>query len=490
MAGIRIGGLATGMDTDQIISDLMKAEKIPLDKLEQKKSYMEWQRDDYRDMNKSLLEFDTMIFDGVFRKATYLKKDINISDPDSLAIKNLSSSSDFSGTIKIDKLATSTRVIGGDTGITDSSVKLSDLGLTGTQKITINAPNKDGSGTIDYTLEFDPAEKSLNDVISDVNAKSGVSVFFDSYTKQIAVSAENTGAGDITLTDDSGTFFSAMKLSAGDATKTMGENAEITYNGLATQRASNTFQLNGFEFTLKDTSTKDVTFSSSPDVDSILETVVKFVDKYNEVIKKVNDEINEKKYRDFQPLTAEQKEGMEEKEIELWDEKAKSGTLRNDSTLSRGVNSMRLDLNSPVSGIANTMLSDIGIKPSSNYLDRGKLIIDEAKLREAISEDPNAIYDLFAKDGATSEEQGVARRLRDSIKDTMRGIEVRAGKATSTTSTYTLGRNLDSIEDSIDRFEDKLIQIEDRYWRQFTAMEKAIQKANSQATYLMQQFSY
>jgi len=32
------------------------------------------------------------------------------------------------------------------------------------------------------------------------------------------------------------------------------------------------------------------------------------------------------------------------------------------------------------------------------------------------------------------------------------------------------------------------MQIEDRYWRQFTAMEKAIQRANQQSAYLMQNF--
>lgn len=33
---VRIGGLASGMDIDQIVSDLMKAERMPLDKIKQK----------------------------------------------------------------------------------------------------------------------------------------------------------------------------------------------------------------------------------------------------------------------------------------------------------------------------------------------------------------------------------------------------------------------------------------------------------------------
>ena len=57
MAGIRISGLASGMDIDSIVSDMMKARRIPLDKLKQKKQTMEWQRDDYRSMNTSLVDF-------------------------------------------------------------------------------------------------------------------------------------------------------------------------------------------------------------------------------------------------------------------------------------------------------------------------------------------------------------------------------------------------------------------------------------------------
>ena len=42
--------------------------------------------------------------------------------------------------------------------------------------------------------------------------------------------------------------------------------------------------------------------------------------------------------------------------------------------------------------------------------------------------------------------------------------------------------------DKIKRLEDILLQREDRYWRQFTAMEKAIQMMNEQSLWLSQQF--
>ncbi|MGM0829945.1 MAG: flagellar hook-associated protein 2 [Bacillota bacterium] len=505
MADMRIGGLASGMDTDQIIKDLMKAERIPLDKLEQKKQYLEWQRDDYRDMNKMMFDFSNLIFDGVMKKGTYTQKTVTVSNPNEVSIKNINSTTDFTGTLKVEKLATaatmySSGITQSDGGAFDPKKKLSEsFGMAGEQSIKVKAIKADGTMEADFTeIKFNAEDETLDSLISKINAQTGVTMFYDQHTKQMSVMSKNTGsnAGGAEIELQGDLFTTHLKLDADNDVAlannrgSSGENAKFTYNGMATERSSNTFTINGFELNLKNASNTNVTFSSQPDTDKILEKIVKFVDEYNKLIEKVNGEVNEKKYRDFQPLTAEQKESMEEKEIELWEEKSRSGTLRNDSVLTSGLNKMRTDMYTPISGGTSGVdqLAQIGIKTSSNYLDKGKLIIDESKLKEAISKDPNAIYEIFAKDGATSNEQGIARRLRDTLKDTMDSIEQKAGKASSTNNTFTLGRLLNNMDSQMDRFEDRLIQVEDRYWRQFTAMEKAIQRSNQQSMFLMNQF--
>ncbi|MDQ7861654.1 flagellar filament capping protein FliD [Peribacillus frigoritolerans] len=57
-------------------------------------------------------------------------------------------------------------------------------------------------------------------------------------------------------------------------------------------------------------------------------------------------------------------------------------------------------------------LSSLGITTTKNYLEGGKLTIDEDKLRSAISEDPNAIYDMFMANGSEKERQ----RTRTPVK--------------------------------------------------------------------------
>ncbi|UTI42558.1 flagellar hook-associated protein 2 [Niallia sp. RD1] len=499
---LRIGGLASGMDIDSLVEQLMTAERVPLDKINQKKTYTEWQRDDYREMNSLLLDLDNTIFNGVSKQASFIKKTVAISNSDALSVKNVNSTIDFSGSMSINKLATAATMQSKEkTDITNSSEKLT--GLVG-QTITIKAITKDGKLQEEAFKVEITSEDTLDSIIAKINKDSGVTAFFDNNSKKISFTAKNTGdnseGAEIILEDDGSSgnkfFNDILKVNTdndrafNNGSGTKGSNADITYNGLNITRPSNTFTINGVEFTAKKVTTEAVTFSSTPDVDGILDTITQFVNKYNEAVEKIRAKTTETKYRDYPPLTDAQKKDMEEVDIEKWEKMAKSGTLKSDSILTNVLTKMRSNFSSPVSGTSTySQLSQIGITTTSNYLDGGKLTIDEDKLKAAISANPNAVYELFQKDGATSSEQGIARRLRDTLKTAMTDITAKAGKSTSVNNTFTLGKVLNNYADQITRFEDRLTSVENRYWARFTAMESAINKANSQSSYLMNMFS-
>ena len=281
-----------------------------------------------------------------------------------------------------------------------------------------------------------------------------------------------------------------------------GQNAKLTYNGLEIERSSNTFTINGAKLTLKKTmeaTDAAVTFSSTPDVDAIYDTIKKFVDSYNGLIANISEKTSEKKNKDYAPLTNEQKEALSEDEIKRWEGLAKKGTLRRDSTLSSLLTKMRTSIYSSVSESSIFgSLSKIGISTTSNYLEGGKLKIDEEKLRAAIEKDPNGIYNLFMADVKKTvdgeqvtdlEKSGIARRLRADLKTAMTDISTKAGKSSSVNNTFTLGKLLDDYEDKISAFEEKMKNLESRYYKQFTAMEKAINQANSQSASLASFFT-
>lgn len=490
---LRISGLASGMDIDKIVSDLMKVERMPLDKLKQKKQLLEWQRDDYRSMNTLLQGLDDYLFSNITLQSSMFKKTVSSSNESVVTATAGSSAANVAAAIQVNQVATSAVWLSDATKRVDKASFSVDADVT----LTINVTN--GDGTTKQAAITVKKGTTLDGVIAQLNnnADLGVSAFYDEQTGRVSIMKKEMGAQASLVLADQATvdFFAQLgftNTAAGQELtgKTAGKDADITINGLRTTRSSNTFTINGVTYTVKGTGT--ATVSVSTDVDAMVNAIKGFVDKYNEVIAKINAELKEERYRDYPPLTDEQKEAMTEKQVELWEEKARSGMLRGDSILSSALSQMRMNVYTKVEG-ANipsgfSQLAQLGISTSSNYLDGGKLIIDETKLREKIKENPDAVYQLFNQDGATDAEKGIARRLRDTIKATIGKIEQKAGKTIWTNQQFAIGRDLIQINDQIDRFQDRLKQIEDRYYRQFTAMEEAIQRANQQSMYLMNAF--
>ncbi|MEV9640553.1 flagellar hook-associated protein 2 [Mammaliicoccus sciuri] len=496
---MRIGGLASGMDTETIIRDMMKAHRIPLDKITQKKQYTTWQMEDYRSVNRDLKKLSDKLLDNSILQKNYLHKTVNVSDENAASIRSVSGSSDFSGTLEIDVLATQATLQSGElksgtekiTDETASKKTLKELGLANVgATLKIEAPGREA---VDITIEESDTMTSL---MKKINDKTGVNAFFDSASGKIAMSAKNSGEGNIKITGDADSISKLQLNVPGKA----GIDAEFTFNGLKTTRPSNTFEINGFEVTLKQTTSSPITFSSSADSDKIVDSITEFVNDYNEMIEKLNSKIKEKNFRDFHPLSAEQKADMKEKEIELWEEKAKSGTLRNDPAISSMLSSLRGIMSKVIKttdadGKEITIsLKDIGIEPSNSYSENGKLIINEDKLRAKIAENPNAVYDLIGRDdkdtkGVHSENNsGIAQDYRKALQDVQKNISAKAGSSTAVNDTFALGRSLKSFDKQIERFENKLQMMESRYWKQFSAMERAIQRANAQSAQLMNSF--
>jgi flagellar hook-associated protein 2 len=272
-----------------------------------------------------------------------------------------------------------------------------------------------------------------------------------------------------------------------------GADAKFTLNGLATSRHSNNFTINGTTFNIKGNTAagESVGLTVSNDVDAVFNKIKDFITKYNDTIKTINDKISEKRNRDYPPLTDAQKSAMSDKDIELWTEKAKSGMLSSDSILPSALSEMRQDFYSPVSGADPLMnqLAEIGITTSPVYQDNGKLEIDETKLKQALSDNPDAVMELFTANGSTTATQGIAARLYTSISNTMDKISQKAGSDGAVDTTYFLGGQISDMDTKISEFEKHLNDVQKRYYAQFTAMESAIQRSNTQAGMIASQFS-
>ena len=271
-----------------------------------------------------------------------------------------------------------------------------------------------------------------------------------------------------------------------------GQDAEIELNGVVIHQSANQFSIAGLNYDLTGTSsTETVNVTVSRDTDAVYDSIKSFVDLYNTTIALINDEITEKS-DGYLPLTDDQREELSDDQEKQWEDKARKGILRNDHILSSTVSKMRSSMSSVVPGVSNTkydILSEIGIT-TGDYSERGKLYIDETKLKDALSKDPDAVMELFTKSSDTYSQKGIAARLYDDLTAGINSLIDKAG-AESDFSQYDdsiLGKQIEDYDEEIDRWEERLEVLEDRYWKQFTAMEEAIQKMNSQSSWLSLQF--
>ncbi|MGY8612016.1 flagellar hook-associated protein 2 [Bacillus velezensis] len=503
----RITGLNSGLDVDSLVKKMMDAEKQPLNKLNQQKQTLEWKRDAYREVNTQIADMYSTTFNNMLMSTNWNKKTVTSSDSSVSAVA-VSAEQNISTSMSVQQLATST------TYKSSGAINFTS-GQSQTLKFNVTNPGETKPTEVNVTIA---ATDTVDDVISKLNSSGlGVTALKEKisngtdYVDTIAFTSNKTGEGfTLAAGDDATKSFLKDQLgfAVDDATNELtanaeGKNAKFTFNGLEMTKTSNNFTINGIKYTLNSVtdSNKTVTINSTTDTDGIFDNIKDFVDKYNTLIKSANEKVTESKYRDYKPLTDEQREAMTDKQIEQWEAKAKSGLLRSDSTLQNGLAEMRLDLYSTVTIDGKKyQLADFGIETSS-YEDQGKfgklVIKDEAKLKQKITENPSLVAKLFNADSTSTitdsstgktiknpEEQGIARRLKDTLNKMQTQISKQAGTESSVSSSFAIGKSLNEIETNISNMKTKLDDIESRYYKKFSALDTALEKLNSQSSYL------
>lgn len=361
---------------------------------------------------------------------------------------------------------------------------------------------------------------TVNEIVEKINSsKAGVKVSYQSISDQFVItSTENGASGSIDFGDSLNGKENLASLMFGtlDATNyTKGQDAVLSVKypgsneGIEITRGTNSFDLDGINVTLKGTfgydkggneidNTEAITFTAKVDTETTTKAVKDMIDGFNEILKLVNTEVSTKPDRDYAPLTDEQKEEMSEKTIEKWEEKAKAGLLFADSDLRMMANSMRTVINSA----DRNKLAEMGITVSSSYRDNGKLVFDEEKFKTALEKDPDAVRELLNRQASSTgdtSQAGLLTRITtimDNYGKTTganKGILInRAGSVHSPTSVLTnsIQKQLDSLDDYIEKLNDRLATEQDRYISQFTTLETLINQMNSQSSYLSSMFTY
>lgn len=376
--------------------------------------------------------------------------------------------------------------VSGKLAFTESTT-MSELGLTDGGEFTIKAINDQGTYT-EKTIKYSATDK-ISDVMSRING-SGVGVTALAANGKLSLSANSTGTGaegSIKISADGNKLFEKLGLADATGKVAEGTNGSMVVNGVKMESTSNKYNVSGYTVNVTNNiaaTDAPAKISSTTETKTIVDKVKEFITTYNGLVEDLNKRVSQKKNLSYQPLTDAQKAELKDDEIKKWEDKAKEGLLKSDATLNKVLSDMRSTLSNYGSG-SEDMLAKIGITTSKTWTDNGKLELDEGKLTKALEEDPNIVSRIFVGDKENNRE-GIVASLRTTAQNAVKDIEKTAGKASSAEDSYTLGKNLKDVNTKIDDWKDRLKGIEERYWKQFAAMEAAIQKANSQSSIFTQ----
>lgn len=317
-----------------------------------------------------------------------------------------------------------------------------------------------------------PANTSAADLASTINSTADLAVYATAVDGDTVVfSGRQTGSA--------GSFDVAGAQLAADAGFTSAaKNAEYSLDGGTTWKQSSSNVLSdaivGLKITLKGTTTAPESINigvAGVDTAAVKDKLKAFVNAYNDVVTATRAKLDEKSVRD--PKT----------NIE-----AGKGQLFGDTGLNGMLSRLRTMMTDTVAGLADTsadQLSEIGISTgkatsgaTSNDAKIGKLVIDDAALDAALA-NPIKVRALFGADGTPGFAQKI-EKLIDSEGGTSgvlsQRLKVNASEA-------------QRVKDRIATTEERITAQEKRLRAQFTAMEKALALSQSQGAWLGSQIA-
>lgn len=360
--------------------------------------------------------------------------------------------SNFLEVIRVDQ-ATQTTGTGGSTEVT-STRNLGAIDPTDVLNTVNFAGGAITSGSFrvnGISINVDASVDSLSDILGRINdSDAGVTASYDASTDTIRVVSETLGSRTINFTSDSSNFLNITNLAT--ATQTAGNDSQFTINGGATlTRNTNEVAdaIGGVTLNLQSVGSSTVTVSV--DDDAILEDVQEFVDEFNTSVAAIRELVGQ------------------------------GGLLENDSSIRFIEDFLRTNVFSSVAGISGKFktLTEIGISTGDSF-DSGsisELQIDEDAFREALRSNRGNVEDLFSNSSST----GIADLFFDYLDE-----------ATSTQgflnervrSNGIFDQQIRSLNDQIDRLEDRVAQKEQRLRLQFSKLEQLSATYQSQGAAL------
>ncbi len=435
---LALGGV--NLDVQGLVSQLMEVESRPLQRLQAKENEYQSQLSAFGRLKSALSAFQTSMGNlGSLDKFEVYKTSTSESGTDqsfTAAVDSNASPGVFS--IDVQNLARANK-FGSTSAFAD----------TDTTTISTNAFLDIGDGTNSLSIDINGMTLAqVRDEINQAAESNGVGVSASiiqesSSAFQLVLSATDTGLANqisVTSTGDAVTQLDlSEKQTALDATVLVDNAYTITS---ATNNIDDA--ISGISLNLLKKSSAPADLIVERDVNAVKKSIGSFVSGFNTLLSTLN---------------ALKEDGLEGDSIT----NSVLSSIRNEFNSSAGLNT------------AFNYLSEVGITSNAKT---GKLELDSEKLDKAISQDYEAISQLFANDN-----KGIAFRLEEKMDDYL------SFDGLIKTRQEGLKARIDYNGNEQLRMEYRLEQIEARFLKQFSALDSLISQSNNTSAYLSQQLA-
>jgi flagellar hook-associated protein 2 len=452
-APLNVSGLASGLDTSSIVSQLMAIESQPRQQLATQRTIEQFTQSLLHGFQSQLQSVSSAL-DGLHSPTLFTQtQQVDSSDP----TKVVASSATGAG-------------VGG------YQVAVSQLANAAQRTYGFTSPASAGTITIDGHATSISAGASIQDLVSAINGDSNATVYAAAIDDATLVLSNrqtgDTGAGFIAVSDGTGS------LAEQTAKAKQGQDAQLTVDGVAGSSHSNTVTnaIAGVSLTLKGLTTVSgpvtVTVGApGADTSAITSALQSFISVYNSTVDAIRSKLSEHSVPN--PSSTSDKE---------------KGVLFGDSDLSDVLDQMRQAIYTPIAGLPDGMnsLADLGISTgdpsttvSQDALD-GKLTLDTKQLASALQSNPGGVRDLLMGTATTT---GWARSFQ-SIVDA-------ASAPGGTLDALIQGDSADikDLTSAIAGWDQRLALRQQTLQAQFTAMEQALSQSQSQGQWLSGQLA-
>jgi flagellar hook-associated protein 2 len=433
MATISFGGLATGVDTDALIQQLLAVEQAPLNLLSTRKVKYQALSTAFQDLNNKLLTVKTAA-DNLRDPAKFFARSVTSSD-DTVATAT-ATSGEMTGTFTLTALSLAR---GSIAAAASTKAALTDTIAAGdgTFTFTLGATGAEKSVAVTATTTLEQLVKAINDTAAGVKA-TAVNVGTGAVPAyKLTLTSTGTGtANDIVIVND-GTTLGVTNTQAAD-------DASFSITGLGTfTRSTNTISdaIDGVTITLKDSS-GSTDLALSYDKASTESKVRGLLDAYNAAVSSI----------DAQSAVKTGSDG-----------KVTAGAFSGDSVTRVLRAGLASAMASTLAGVYGR-LTDVGITTQRD----GTLALDSTKFKAALDTDSAAVARLFSGTGtqggildllyekadtATKSITGTIAVRRDGITATMRSLQAQIDRGTArlATTEQTLRARFAALEQLVAR---------------------------------------